>query len=81
MGTAKGTAMIIGGIILLIITVHTFLNWIAFYLNPRSLGYGELGATPLDSPTAPIVIIVFLVGLALLIIGVRSVRKAKKERT
>ena len=79
MGTAKGTAMIIGGIILLVITVHTFLNWISFYLDPRMIGYGSVGDTPLDTPTAPIVIIVSLVGLALLIIGVRSVRKAKRK--
>ena len=78
MGTAKGTAMIIGGIILLVMTVHTFINWISFYLNPSD-GYGRLGDTPLDSPGAPIIIIVFLVGLALLIIGVRSVRNAKRE--
>ena len=81
MGTAKGTAMIIGGIILLIITVHTFLNWIAFYLDPNALGYVTPGGTPLDAPTTPVVIILFLVGLALTISGVRSRKKAKNERT
>ena len=66
MGTAKGTAMIIVGIVLVVITVHTFSNWIATTYW-------------MEATTTPIVIIVFLVGLALTISGVRSRKKAKRE--